>query len=95
MAVNTEQGFLDNTINVESDFGLGEQSVLLGKEALEPSQPYKFTTVQETIPSAPPISVGGGFDPYSANDLSSIISPLQIRSKLKKDVKKNVSYVNK
>ena len=89
MAVNTEQGFLDNTINVESDFGLGEQSVLLGKEALEPSQPYKFTTVQETIPSAPPISVGGGFDPYSANDLSSIISPFtdpeQIKERRKKE----------
>ena len=67
-----QQGFIDIDA---SDIGLGDQSQLLTSEDIEPSQPYKFTRVQETKPAAPPITVGGRFDPYSSNDLSSIISP--------------------
>jgi len=45
----TNEGFLSPDINVQSDFGLGEQSALLTQEDIKPSQPYKVTTVQETI----------------------------------------------
>jgi len=88
MAINDEQGFLDNDINVQSDFGLGEQSVLLTPEDIKPSQPYQITRVQETIPAAPPIGVGGKFDPYSTNDLNTIISPFTDAEAIKERRKK-------
>ena len=55
---STNEGFLSPDISVQSDFGLGAQSALLTKEDLKPSQPYQLTTVQDTIPAAPPAAAG-------------------------------------
>tara|TARA_R110000822_G_scaffold10953_2_gene40772 strand:+ start:88 stop:1560 length:1473 start_codon:yes stop_codon:yes gene_type:complete len=92
MAINPEEqtslntGFMD--IDVQSDFGLGDQSQLITPDDVGPSQPYKFTRVQETIPAAPPIGVGGKFDPYSANELNSIITPFTDPDAIKERRKK-------
>ena len=84
----TNEGFLSPDINVQSDFGLGEQSALLTQEDIKPSQPYQVTTVQETIPAAPPVSVRTSYDPF-ASDLEGIISPFtdpeEIRERRKKE----------
>jgi len=87
MSTDSDQGFLQD-IDVQSDFGLGEQSQFVTEEDTGPSQPYKLTTVQETIPAAPAIGVGGKFDPYSANDLSSIIHPFTDPESIKERRKK-------
>jgi len=94
MAINTattDTGFLSPDINVQSNFGLGEQSALLTTEDVKPSQPYQVTTVQETIPAAPPVAVRNSYDPF-ASDLEGIISPFtdpeQIRERRKKEEEK-------
>lgn len=87
MSTDSDQGFLQD-IDVQSDFGLGEQSQFVTEGDTGPSQPYKLTTVQETIPAAPAIGVGGKFDPYSANDLSSIIHPFTDPESIKERRKK-------
>ena len=79
MAVDKE-GFLGDspfatTIPGVQTGGLGEQSALLTKRDVEPSVPYRVTGLQETIPAAPPVAVGGGLDPFAGGDLSTIISP--------------------
>ena len=92
MAIDKEQGFLGTSmpdISAQTNFGLGEQSALLTPEDLNPSLPYQVTTVQETIPAAPPIAVGGTVDPFAGSDLSTIISPFtdpeQIRERRRKN----------
>tara|TARA_R100001594_G_scaffold122491_1_gene158650 strand:- start:272 stop:1837 length:1566 start_codon:yes stop_codon:yes gene_type:complete len=84
---STNEGFLSPDINVQSDFGLGAQSALLTKEDLKPSQPYQLTTVQDTIPAAPPVAVRDSYDPYS-DDLESIISPFTDAEAIKERRKK-------
>ena len=83
----TNEGFLSPDISVQSDFGLGEQSALLTQEDINPSQPYKVTTVQETIPGSPAVAVRSGYDPFSG-DIESIISPFTDPEAIKERRKK-------
>ena len=83
----TNEGFLSPDISVQSDFGLGEQSALLTQEDIKPSQPYKVTTVQETIPGSPAVAVRSGYDPFSG-DIESIISPFTDPEAIKERRKK-------
>jgi hypothetical protein len=74
-----QTGFLDTEVNT-SGSDLGEQSAFLTQKDIDPS--YEVTTVQDTVPDAPPIAVGGGTDVFAGQDLSAIISPFQDPSQI-------------
>ena len=83
-----QTGFLDTEVNT-SGSDLGEQSAFLTQKDIDPA--YKVTTVQETVPEAPPISVRGGSDQFAGADVSAIISPFtdpaQIEERRKQEKK--------